>query len=490
MNLARKVFSDAAFTSIRSIVSLLRGIVVLPLITKLLGEGSYGIWVTILSFVGLLGSVGGLHLHGSLIRYESQEIRDNQTYSDVLFLAIITGVVLAVSVSVVGVTIDLSVFFEDEIGSYMLLILIVAFLLLSNKIFRINVNFPRSKGYVKHYDLILIIRGACETLLLAIVFLFGGGILVALAALSGFLIIINMGIFAFISSRYMIPFPNPSNFEQYIRYGIPMIPKEVSSSLLSHTDKYLLIYFLNPSAVGIYAAAKGVSSPIVTLSKIFDPTLYTTISNAWDEKKFDEISSAYHSIFRFYSILGIPSVLGMVLLSEPLLNVLSTTAIAQRGKILVPIFIFGYFLKGYDNSIRYILTSAERTEIIGAAVMITVIVNVVLNLALIPEFGLLGAAVATLSSHVLLFAIILYYSFSEVTIKIPALTIGRSLTAAVVMGLLLLLVIPPISAYAKLIIYPTIGAAIYFIILFFLGEFSKSEKARFKSAIFEFFSLN
>lgn len=474
MSLVRKVFSDSSFTALRNIFSLARGLILLPLITKLLGAESYGLWVTILAITGLLGSVGGLHLHGSLIRFKSKEGVSNQVFSDVLFLASITGIILAALVIIIGLIINLTVFFGGGLANNSALIAIIPVILISDKIMNVSVNFPRAKGYVRGYDAALIVSNLLETILLAVVFLTGNGIVTALAGLAGLKILMNIAILSIIVTRFRLPFPDQTNFSRYIRYGVPMIPKEVSSQLLNSADKYFLIYFSGPAAVGIYAAAQAISRPLMRLSTVFDPTLYPTISKAWDDSNYNGITNIYNGIFRFYTIFAIPAALGIVLLSNSLLTVISTNRIALEGKYLVPIFVTGYFLKGYDNSIRYILTSSERTDIIGGSVVVSVVVNVILNILLIPKYGMLGAAVATFTSQILLFVIILRYCLIEITLNIPWSSIIRSFIATMVMGAFLSLITQYVD-YNHLVLYPGVGILVYFSTLIILGEFSKSE---------------
>lgn len=475
MSTLRKVFSDSAFTAFRSIVSVARGLVVIPLITNLLGAGSYGVWVTILSVVGLLSSTGGIHLHGSLVRYTSQEETENQTYSDILFFASGIGISLGVMVIFFGTAVDISYLLEGEVADQTTLAIVSALLILSSILFTININFPRAKGYIKLYDLSKLTRLLLEIIVLLAVFLFGGEIIAGLAALFGISIGMNVGIMSIVFVKFDLPVPDPTNFRQYLSYGLPMVPKALSSKLLADADKYLLLYFLGPATVGIYAVSRAISRPMVKLTGIFNPTLYPTISQEWDDGNFSEIATVYRTIFRFYSIIGIPAVVGIIFLAEPLLILISTSEIAQKGLILVPIFILGYFLKGYDNSIRYILTSAERTDIIAGSVILTVVFNILLNLLLIPQFGMIGAAFATLSSHILLFLITLYYSLSLIQINIPWGTIARSTLSALIMGMSLLLMDRSGGVYWNLVSYPVAGVTVYFFVLLLSGEFSKSE---------------
>lgn len=483
MNVIQKVFSDSLFTAFRSIASITRAIVVIPLITKLIGIESYGIWVTVLAIVGLFSSVGGMHLHGSLIRYTPEESKQNQTYTDVLFLTIIVGMLILI-LMIVGVhLIDIPNLLSGsgEIGNN--LFILVAFLIFLTLIFKININFPRAKGNVKTYDSLILLKNMIETLVLTGVFLAGKGICEGLLSLVISLGLLNILILFLVILNFDIPYPNHSNFWKYFSYSAPMIPKEISGKLLLYSDKFLLIFFLGPASVGIYSVAESISKPLVNLTNIFNPTLYPTIANEWDKKNFTNISKIYKNIFRYYSILGIPGTAGIIILSEHLMTIISTSETAQQGVYLVPIIIIGYFLKGYDNSVRYILTSAKRTDIIGGSVAISVIINIFLNLVLIPRYEILGAAFATFISHMTLFSILMYYSHSVITLLIPWKTITRSIIATVIMSFVVVTFTPDLSHYTILITVPIIGCIVYFTILLVLGEFSISEISSVRSLV-------
>lgn len=480
MDIVYKVFSDSTFTAFRSIVSIARALVVIPLITNLLGAGSYGVWVTVFAVVSLLSSTGGMHLHGALVRFASKESEKSQTYSDVLFLSVVVGSGLAIAVVLISTFVDVTPLFEGEAPNQFAIAVVSALLIISTIVFEININLPRAKGYVKLYDLSKLCRALLEIIVLLVVFLIGGGVLAGLGALLGLSIVMNVGIIFFVVVKLRPPVPNPANFRKYFRYGIPMVPKELSGSIKENSDKYLLLYFLGPASVGIYAVAQAVGKPMTSITGIFNPTLYPTIAKEWDEENFDAIANVYENIFRFYSIIGIPAMIGVIVLAEPLLALISTTNIADQGAFLVPIFMFGYFLRGYDNSIEYILTSAERTDIIGGAVTVSGIINVGLNILLIPRFGMIGGAVTTFASQAFLFIVLLRYSLLEIHFTIPWPTIGRSSVAALLMAVLLTGIGLGLGPVETLIVYPVIGVVVYTTLLVLSGEFSKSELSRTK----------
>lgn len=483
MSTLRKVYSDSAITAMRKGLSIVRGLVVIPLITNLLGADSYGIWVTVLAVVGLLSSTGGMHLQGSLVRYISRETDENQTYSDVLFLSVVLGGTIAVVGILASTLVDVSALFDREVGNQLTLAVVSFALVFSTILFKINVNFPRANGYVKLYDLLKVCRILLEIVVLIAVFLLGGDVIAGLSGLVAVSLFLNVLVVSFVLARFRPPLPDPANFRQYVSYGIPMVPKELSGTLLNNTDKYLLLYFLGPAAVGIYTVAQTICKPLRITTGIFNSTLYPTIAGEWDEGNFEDIVSIYRSIFRFYSIVGIPAMVGVVLLADPLLELVSTVEIARAGAHLVPVFIFGYFLMGYDNSIEYIPTSAERTDIIGGSVTVAAVLNIVLNVVLIPQFGMLGAAVATLLSQIVRFGILLYFSLTEISLAIPWRTIQRSVLGALVMGAVLFALDLDLEIYESLVVYPVGGAVVHFSVLLVLGEFSRSELSQFKREV-------
>lgn len=476
MSSSRQVFSDSAFTAVTSIVSILRGLAVIPLITNLLGASTYGIWVTLIAALTFLTSTTGIHLHGALIRYGSQDFDKNQAYSDTLFLTIAISTASALVLIGSSFVVDLSAVFDSGIGNYQDLVIIFSLLLVMRMILSININFPRSKGHSRYYDLIRIAQHLLETFALVTIFLLGGGLIAGLGGLALSAFLLNFSLFGFILYRYHIPHPNSSGLFEYVRFGVPMIPKEVSSSILQDIDKYLLLFFVGSGAVGVYSVAQKICRPIVNLTSIFNPTLYPTVTRAWRENDEETIKEIYTSIFRYYTLLGVPAVFGLLLVADPMMVLVSNTDIASEGVFLVPVFIAGYFLRGYGNPLRYILTSVERTDLIGGIVTAGVLLNIVLNVILIPEFGMLGAAFATLAAQILLCYLTFYFANNSIPFSIPRSTVVRSCCAALVMFVSLWSLPVSLGTWGTLIAYPPLGVLVYFITIFLLGEFSQSEQ--------------
>ena len=476
MSLVRKVFSDSGVSGVRITLQLLRGILIIPIITNLLGADSYGVWTTVLAFVGLLVSTGAIHLHGSLIRFGAND-DDGQAYSDTLFFVVVLATVISTILVLLGHAIDLEFLFDDWEFDQTGLVVGSALLIFSNMLMRININFPRSRGRVKLYELLTIFQTAVETIALILIFFLGGSVVSGIFGLAAVGLGINLLFVITIFAKFSPPRPRITNFEKYVRYGVPMVPNSLSKRIITNADKYLILYFISPTAVGIYAVAHSICSSLTNFSTVLRPTLYPSVSKAWDEGETEEIQNLYSLVFRYYSILAIPAFFGISYLAYEAVRLLSTPEIAEQGSILVPILAFAYLLRGFDKSLVYILTSAKKTTLTAKATMISAVANVVLNVVLITRYGILGAAVATAISHAIVFGLIYTYSTRELTIPIPIFTFLRAILAAIVMTAVLMLIPLDLTPGMSLLFYPPLGAAIYFSVLYGLGEFSREEIA-------------
>ena len=478
----KKVFSDSAFTAATSVASLIKSIIVIKIITNLAGTSEYGIWVTVNAIVSLVVSTGGMHLHGSLVRFESQK-SNNRAYSDILFLTICIGFIISTISIGIFQYIDVLGFFNSLERPTMDLILASNLLFIGTLILSINLNYYRAKGNVKFYEIFRLVKHILEILILVSVFLVYNSIIVGLLSLGTLYTSINLIFIGNIVLTKEVPWPNPQNFIEYITYGVPMVPSELSKKILEGTDKFLLLFFIGPAAVGIYTVGKNASRPLTQLTGVFNGTLYPTITKSWDNENIADIEEIYLKIFRFYFIIGIPASFGITLLADSLIKIISTSTISVQSTYLIPVFVTGFLLRGLANSLEYIYMSAKDTKSIALITTAAGVINAVLNIMFIPSYGMLGAAVATLVAQTVMFIFYFIKKPSQINITIPWKTISNCLFSAIVMSLSLTLIGGSLNGWKELIVYPSVGFVTYTITIYSIGELSKEEIELLKSTL-------
>jgi O-antigen/teichoic acid export membrane protein len=174
-------------------------------------------------------------------------------------------------------------------------------------------------------------------------------------------------------------------------------------------------------------------------------------------------------------VLSIPALTGLMLLGKTILKLISTPQIASDGTILIPILGIGFILQGLEPPFSYLLAADKDTYKIAKATGIAVSINIILNLLLIPTFGIAGAAVATTAAFSFRTVLLFTYVRDLVLIPIPTKELIKSALSTSVMYYVLVL-IPIKDNIFQVLIYPALGLPIFIIIFVFIGGLSKEEK--------------
>jgi O-antigen/teichoic acid export membrane protein len=348
----------------------------------------------------------------------------------------------------------------------------VALLIAGEAIFSILKNVPRAQGRVKTYEGLWIGRKLIETTVLFAAFWVTSSLLVAVAALATVVILFDIGLVVrYIGRTFHLP--TRENLRKYLGYGVPMIPKELSGTLLTHGDKFLILYFLSPTAVGIYAVSYSLARALYTFSGVLNSTLYPAVTTAWDDGDRDAVRQLYTGVVRTYTVLGLPAIAGVALLSQPVLGLISTEEVTTGGQLLLPLLAAGFVVYGYANPMMYVLNAAEENEKIGLITTVAAALNLVINAALIPLYGLVGAVAATIVSFLLITGYVVFYVRQHVPFSVPVRT---GLLSAVATGIMTgVLVFLPVSGVIRLAVYPIVGAVVYFVALLAMGGVTRND---------------
>lgn len=207
--------------------------------------------------------------------------------------------------------------------------------------------------------------------------------------------------------------PGKKIFKDFILYGLPIYLISISWFLHLRIDTLLVNKFLLPAAVGVYSIAVGLAEKISSVAQSAGTILFPKICSEIDEKKdfikhFTPLAcrniifiTILMSVFLFF----IAPWLVVFLYSAKFAGAILPLRILLIGMISVA----GSKIIASDLSGRRVL---KPRVIIG---FISVLINILLNLFLIPHFGIKGAAFATSISYTILFllTILVYIRHSK-----------------------------------------------------------------------------
>ncbi|MFX0211509.1 MAG: oligosaccharide flippase family protein [Candidatus Hodarchaeota archaeon] len=268
-----------------------------------------------------------------------------------------------------------------------------------------------------------------------------------------------------------------------LKYGYPMILAGVSIFLINAGDRYVLRLFSALSRVGVYSFSysfAGVINLVLAqpLKYAINPIVYKQEENEEYLKKFLRNSANY---FYFISCFAC---LALSLHGEEVFHLMVRNKDFLIGWSIVPILAFSYAQHALGTILGKGPAMAKKGFHISGIVGIACIVNLGLNFLLIPYYGIMGAAFATLVSYVVWNTLNIYYSAKFYDLHFELERLGHITIIGVSLYLLSLLVASGPSIYLNISVKALIVIA-YPIILLMTGFFSRREKQYMKNFFFE-----
>jgi O-antigen/teichoic acid export membrane protein len=194
--------------------------------------------------------------------------------------------------------------------------------------------------------------------------------------------------------------------KKYLIYSlpisVPLILHLISNQLIGHIDRVFLDRYLNSESVAVYSLAYTLGSIGILLSEGLQ-----NIWTPWYFKKLKENKIKEIEILagRYTSIIALSNIV-VIFFSKNLLSFFGPPSYQAASSILPIITISVFFLFLYRFPLTYIHYK-KKTKYIPIITISIAALNIILNIFLIPEFKMLGAAYATLISY------LLFYLFTE-----------------------------------------------------------------------------
>jgi len=220
----------------------------------------------------------------------------------------------------------------------------------------------------------------------------------------------------------------PGLTRRVARYSIPLTATRGANILDKRVDTILVGYFMNPVAVGYYYLAKQIMGFIHSPAA----SLGFTLSPAYGEHKADgetdHAAQIYETTLKYILLLYVPAAAGIVIVAEPAITLVFGDKWADAAPVL-QVFSAYVVLQAVSyvtgDTLDFLGRARERAIAKGGGS----VANFLLNLVMIPAFGVVGAAGATVITHAGVLAVTLWVIHSELSLAVGEL--ARHLAAVV-----------------------------------------------------------
>ncbi len=258
----------------------------------------------------------------------------------------------------------------------------------------------------------------------------------------------------------------------WLRYGIPASAAAIATWFLAFVDRYILAFLRDAGSVGIYTVSSIIGDKVVSIPVMaFFTAAAPLIVTGYERHGREEVERLMQSYTRIALLVGLPCIAFVAVEASDLVWILTGKYDYARHAGIAPIIAGGSFLFALSFIAGTGLVIAKRTRPIVAASLIALVVNVGLNFALIPPFGLKGAAVATPAAMAVYLVSIYGLARHHARWRFPFATLARSAIAATA-GAFAAIAATPSSSWRPLAVLIAAGAGlpVYVALLVVLGE--------------------
>ena len=254
----------------------------------------------------------------------------------------------------------------------------------------------------------------------------------------------------------------PARLRSYALYGYPIAASLALTVVLSSTDRFLLALYLDEAAVGAYHASYSIANR--TLDVLFlwlgsagQPALVMALERGG----LDQLKVAAREQLSTFLLIGLPAAAGVALVARPLAEVLigenlRSAAAGVTPWIALSALLFGLTAYYFGQA----FTLGKKTKRLLVAMAIPAGLNVILNLILVPRFGLMGAAWATAASFAVGLLATWLIGRRVMALPIPWESLVRCSIATGVMALVVWR-LPSIGGIGELMLDASVGGLVY-----------------------------
>ena len=403
----QKVAKGSSIVFIGSLLSLLPAFLGRIIITRYWTKSDYGLYslalaiLTICAVISTLGLIQGVSRNIAYARGKKDYSKISSLISASIWFSFLVSIFVGIVLFLSSETISLKIFHEPAlIAPLKIFSMAVPLLTLINIIVSIFRGFDQIKPFVYFQQLLIQILFPIFIIIVIILNLSFKYVFFAFTASTFFtlltLIIYSLGR-ANTLAMFSLKFITSTVTKELLVFSVPLLLSAVLSSFLHLTDTLMLGSLTNTAEVGLYnaalPAAHFISFPLAALLMIYIP-IFTGL---YAKNKYGEIRRNYAILTKWLCSATFPLFAVLFLYPEQSLTFLFGSTYAPSANAL-RILSFGFIFHNFVGPCGASLVGIGKSRFVMFTSFTMVILNIALNAILIPFFGIIGAAIATMIS--------------------------------------------------------------------------------------------
>lgn len=396
----KELTKDTAIYGISTMIGRFLNFILVPFYTNIFSPGDYGIVILVYSYIAILNIFFIYGMDAAFLKYAAfKDIGDDKDNFSTPYISVfITSVFFAGLIILLNSSITQSIGVPFNYSSIIILSSVILFLDANAVIPFLKLRLERkAKQFAAIKVLNIVLNISLNVILIVglewgIEAIFISNIIASLLSL----VLVSPTIVRFLKLSF-----HKTLFSRLLKFGLPYLPAGIAVMLVQVVDVPILERLTDLDTVGIYKANYKLG--------IFMMLFVNMFQYAWQpfflqNAKEENAKQMFSKVMTYFSLVGFTMLIVLSLFIDDIvkINLGGFTIIGSQywsGLDIVPIILLGYLFNGFYvvfSAGIYIEEKSIYAPIVAGAGAVT---NIVSNLFLIPVFGIIGAAFATLISY-------------------------------------------------------------------------------------------
>ena len=393
MNEKKRLIKNTGIIAIGNISTKLVSFFLLPLYTALLSTSEYGTFDYILSIATFCVPFVSVLMDESIFRFLI-DCKKQEEKEKVISTALVIVLIGMVCFTLVGIPVMQGLHYHYTYYATIYILLNV----MSGMISAILRGIGRTDQYALFNFLLGSIQVALNVVFIAALRMGVGGMLMA-SILTQFFVstifIFRIRLWRYFDFRIV----NSQMAKDMIVYSLPLIPNQVSWSIINLSDRIVLMNWVGSEATGLYAVS-------YKFPNLMD-TVYGFFYQSWKESSArvmgdDSQNDFYNAVYEYLKNFMYALVLGMSAFM-PLIFRIMINKNYYEALFYVPILLLATYFANISGFYGGIFTAYKDTKIMGTTTLTAAILNLTINLLMIHKLGIYAAAISTLVANFLIY---------------------------------------------------------------------------------------
>lgn len=433
MNTIQKISKNVGVILISQILTYVMGFFTVIYTSRYLGADGFGIISLALAFTAIFGVLVDMGLGTLMIREISRDKSLSNKYISntalmKILLAFLTFGLTVLVVNIIGYNETI----KNIIYLITLSVIITAFSGILTSIFQANEKME--------YFSIANILTSVIILLGTIVGVYYGFNIIYFAmiyVITSTVILIYAFIIYLLKFSLIKPEIDLSFWKPTIKEAWPFGIIFISGMLYTYVDSIMISIIKGTEAVGYYSAAYRIMLILLFIPNAINTAIFPVMSRLYSNSSRESLKMLYERYFKYMIIIGLPIGFGTTLLAGRIILLIFGTGYIP-SIIALQILVWSIIFTFAGASYVQLLQSTNKQLIITKISITCLMINIILNLILIPPYSFVGASIATFITEIILVSYIIFITYKlgyGISYKIVLKDLSKVLLSTLIMSM-------------------------------------------------------